>query len=52
MTTYHLEADNFWDVWEFSILEHSLDVFSDLREACRAFDCLCFLVAFLQLAEW
>ena len=27
VTTYHLGMNNFWDVWEFLILEHSLDVF-------------------------
>ena len=27
MTTYHFEMDDFWDVWEFSVLEYSFDIF-------------------------
>ena len=51
VTTYHLGADNLWDIWEFSILEHSFNVLPVLWEACRASEKLCFLVIDLQLGE-
>ena len=33
VTTYHVGADEFWDIWEALVLEHSLDDFSVLRNA-------------------
>ena len=32
-TTYHLGADDLWDIWEPSVLEHSLDFFPALWKA-------------------
>ena len=32
VTTYHLGADNLWDIWELSLLEHSFDFFPALRK--------------------
>ena len=49
--TYHLGADDLWDIWEPSVLEHSFDFFSALQKACRVSEKLCFLVVFLQLGE-
>ena len=51
VTTYHLEADDVWDIWEPLVLKHSLEFFLALWKACKASKKLCFLVIFLQLRE-
>ena len=51
MTTYHLETDDCWDVWEFLISEHSLDVFLALWKPCKPSEKFCFLVVFQLLRE-
>ena len=50
MTIYHLGADNLWDIWEPSVLEHSLDVLPLLRKTCSS-KFLCFLVFVLQFGQ-
>ena len=50
LTNYDLIADDIWDVWEASVLEHSFNVFSVLRKACSS-DCLSFFVVILQLTS-
>ena len=50
VTTYHLGADDFWNVWEASVLEHSLDVFpSVLYPICPSFPGE--IVLFLQFLQ-
>ena len=51
VTTYHLRADNLWNIWELLVLEHFLNVFPVLQKACRAFERFRFLVIFLQLGD-
>ena len=51
VTTYHLRADDLWDIWESLLLQHSLDIFAALRKACSSSEKLCFLIVFLQLGE-
>ena len=51
VTTYDLGTDDFWNVWEPLVLEHSLDVFLAFRKVSRVSEKLCFLVIFLQLGE-
>ena len=50
MTTYHLEADEFWDIWEASVSEHSLNVFLVLRKAFSS-QRFCLFVIVLQFGE-
>ena len=48
--TYHFGIDNFWDIWETLVLEHSFDVFPALQKACSS-ECFYFFVVILQLKE-
>ena len=50
MTTYQLRADDLWNIWEPSVLEHSLDVFPLLQKTCSS-EFLCFLVFVLQFGQ-
>ena len=50
VTTYHLGADDLWDIWEPSVLEHSLDFLPALRKASSSQN-FCFFVVVLQLGE-
>ena len=50
VTTYHLGADDLWDIWEPSVLEHSLDVLPALRKACSS-ECFYFLVFVLKFGQ-
>ena len=50
VTTYHLGADNLWDVCEPLVLKHSLDILLVLREACIS-ECFCFLIFVLKIGQ-
>ena len=50
VTTYHLRVDDLWDIWESSVLKHSLDILSLLRKICSS-EFLCFLVFVLQFGQ-
>ena len=50
VTTYHLGADDLWDIWESSVLELSLDIFPALRKASSS-QSFCVFVVGLQLGE-
>ena len=47
VTTYDLGTDDFWDVWEPLVLEHSLDVLPALRKASSSQN-FCFLIFVLK----
>ena len=36
VTTYHLKANDLWDIWEPLVLEHFLDFLPALRKASRS----------------
>ena len=48
--TYHLGADDLWNIWEPSVLEHSLDIFPLFRKTCSS-EFLCFFVSILQFGQ-
>ena len=48
--TYHLKADNLWDIWELSVLEHSLNILSILQKACNS-DWFYFFVFVLKFKQ-
>ena len=50
VTTYHLGTDDFSDVWEASVLEHSLDVFPLFRKTPKS-ERFCFLIIILKFGE-
>ena len=50
VTTYNLVADDFWDIWEPSILEHSFNFFPAFRKASSSHR-FCLFVVVLQLGE-
>ena len=50
VTIYHLRADNLWEIWELSALEHSLDVLPVLRKAYSS-ECFCFLIFVLKFGQ-
>ena len=50
MTTYHLGTDDLWNVYEFLVLEHSLDILPVLWKA-RSSECFCFLVFVLKFEQ-
>ena len=50
MTTYHLGADDLWDICKLSVVEHSLDVILDLWKA-RSSECYCFFVFVLKFGQ-
>ena len=50
VTTYHLGADNLWDIWEPLVLKHSFDVLPVLRKAYSS-ECFCFLVFILKFGK-
>ena len=50
VTIYHLGADDFWDIWEALVLEHSLNVFLVLQKAPKS-QRFCLFVVVLQLGE-
>ena len=51
VTTYHLRVDDLWDIWELSVLEHSLDVLSVLWEAYSSDWFFCFFVFVLKFGQ-
>ena len=51
VTTYDLETDDLWDVWELLVLEHSLDVLLTFRKASNS-QRYCLFVIVLQLGEF
>ena len=50
ITTYHLGIDDFRDVWEALVLEHSLNILSVFRKACSS-ECFRFLVFVLKFGQ-
>ena len=50
VTTYDLKTDDFWDVWEPLVLEHSLDVLLAFRKPSSS-QRYCLFVIVLQLGE-
>ena len=50
VTTYHLGADDLWDIWKSSVLEHSLNFLPALCKASSSQN-FCFFVVVLQLRE-
>ena len=50
VTTYDLETDDLWEVWEPLVLEHFLDVFPAFRKAFSS-QRYCFFVVVLQLGK-
>ena len=50
VTIYHLGADDLWDIWEFLVLKHSLDILPLFRKTCSS-EFLCFFVFVLQFGQ-
>ena len=50
VTTYHLRIDNFWDVWEALVLEHSFIIFLVFQKICKSKH-FCFFVIVLKFGE-
>ena len=50
VTTYDLETDDLWDVWEPLVLEYSLNIFPAFRKASSS-QRYCLFVVVLQLEE-
>ena len=51
VATYYFGMDDFWDVLELLVLEHSFDIFPILREVCKASEYFCFFVVVLQFRQ-
>ena len=51
VTIYYLGADDLWYIWEFLVLEHSVNIFLALQKAFSSSEKLGFLVVFLQLRK-
>ena len=52
MTIYYFRANDFWDVKEVLVLEHSLVIFSAFwKTCCIQFDCYGYFVIVLQLKK-
>ena len=49
--TWHIKADEFWDVWDALLLKHSLNVFLALRKFYTWHKRFCFLIIILQFEE-
>ena len=50
VTTYHLGVDDFWDIWETTVLEYSLNFLPVLWKAYSS-KCFCFLVLILKFRQ-
>ena len=52
--TYHLETNDFWDVWEALVLKHYFDILLVFRKACSSkyFFFLVFVLNFGQLQSY
>ena len=48
--TYHLGADDFWDIGESLVLKYSLDFLPAFRETCNS-ECFCFLIFVLKFGQ-